>query len=181
MKALPLVVFALLFMKLFSWWYVKPPKPPAFHAITQQEIIRGYKHDRRKSAIKRAIKEVTAVFRRHHCKTDHVDLIAEAAVEKNISPRILAAVVFAESSNRSGIISKTGCVGLMQVSAKTWHYTRNELQDPAKNLQAGTNILVHYIHLYGLKKGLHAYNGFGNPTDEYSNHIFQIAGYSVPA
>jgi len=73
-------------------------------------------------------------------------------------------------------ISATGDVGLAQINAKIHHLTVPALQDPTFNLQKGAMILAAFVHKFGLREGLHHYNGMGNPTDSYARSIFQRAG-----
>jgi hypothetical protein len=43
----------------------------------------------------------------------------------------------------------------------------------------GASILASYVHRYGLKEGLHRYNGLGNPSSEYSDKVLIVAGIRV--
>jgi hypothetical protein len=60
-----------------------------------------------------------------------------------------------------------------------WHYSQEELKNPNRNLEIGASILASYVRRYGLKEGLHAYNGFGNRTDEYSTKVLTAAGILI--
>ena len=49
----------------------------------------------------------------------------------------------------------------MQVNARVWHENTESLKDPDYNIQVGTRVLGSYVHRYGLREGLHRYNGMG--------------------
>lgn len=44
---------------------------------------------------------------------------------------------------------------------------------------AGSKILAGYVRRYGLREGLHAYNGFGDPTSAYPDKVLLVAGYRI--
>jgi soluble lytic murein transglycosylase-like protein len=97
------------------------------------------------------------------------------AVDSRLSARIVAAIVFVESSCRADAVSKKGAIGLVQVNPRVWRYSRRELQDPYTNLQIGARILAGYIRGHGLREGLHRYNGLGDTSDDYSERVLEAA------
>jgi len=119
------------------------------------------------------------VFKRNHCRPDYAELVARYALENGLSTRVLAGLIFVESSCRPGAVSKSHCYGLTQVSPRTWKYPVRDLLNPELNVQIGAKILAGYVHRYGLREGLHAYNGFGDPTDGYARKVLTAAGYQV--
>jgi soluble lytic murein transglycosylase-like protein len=96
-------------------------------------------------------------------------------VDSRLSARIVAALVFVESSCPADAVSKKGAAGLVQVNPRVWRHSRRELQDPSTNLQIGTQILAGYIRGHGLREGLHRYNGLGVTSDDYSELVLQAA------
>jgi hypothetical protein len=46
-------------------------------------------------------------------------------------------------------------------------------------VRAGSKILAGYVRRYGLREGLHAYNGFRDPTSAYSDKVLLVAGYRI--
>ena len=82
--------------------------------------------------------------------------------EPRIDSRIIEAVVQAESKGRADAVSRSRCVGLMQICPSTWRmlgYSRAELFDPEKNIAAGTAYLEMLLDQFGdMHKALAAYN-----------------------
>lgn len=128
----------------------------------------------------RAEAQAQKVFKSHHIELKHADLVAKYALKHHIPARLLAAVIFVESTGRSDVISRSGDVGLMQINARIWHRSKAELLNPERNLEIGSRILGAYIHQYGWREGIHAYNGFDKPTDAYVGRVYQAAGMQVP-
>jgi soluble lytic murein transglycosylase-like protein len=123
---------------------------------------------------------VVRVMHANGCSDRFAEPVARAAVDNNLSPRVVAAVVFVESSCNPDAISSEHAVGLMQVNGRVWHYSTTSLRDPEVNVQVGSRILREYIRRYGLREGLHHYNGVGDPSMDYSNRVIE-ACYAVPA
>jgi hypothetical protein len=63
----------------------------------------------------------------------------------------------------------------MQVNPRIWGH-RAELKDPVSNMRIGSAILKAYIGRFGLVKGLHAYNGFGDPDNDYADRVLAAGG-----
>ena len=91
------------------------------------------------------------------------------AVEHRLDLYLVAAVIRAESSFRPGVVSRSGAIGLMQVTPATGEWIAGELGvmgfatddllDPNLNLRFGTWYLRHLYDRYGdLDSALLAYN-----------------------
>jgi soluble lytic murein transglycosylase-like protein len=169
---------ALLFSPLAAFWCAGPdaPKPISIQAPTEQTIKEGVKHEQRVKAYRHAGRIAAQVYRHNGCKATYSDITGQVAVDYGLSPRLLAALVFVESSCNPNAVSGRDSVGLTQINPKYHHYKRAELKNPQRSLEIGASILSAYVHRYGLVKGLHAYNGFGNPTNSYANKVLAAAG-----
>src|ERR1700731_2299465 len=156
---------------------LEAPEPIQVKAPTEQSIREELKREQRLRQYKSASIAASQVYKRQGCGTSLAEPTGRIAVEQNVSPRLLAAVVFVESSCNPNAISKRGDVGLMQVNP-IWHYSQAELKNPERNLYIGASILKTYLHRYGLREGLHAYNSLNGPENEYSEKVLTIAGIS---
>jgi soluble lytic murein transglycosylase-like protein len=168
-------------MAVANHYSIQAPKPIAVKPITEEQIKEGVKLERRKKATERGIARATAaartVYRANGCRDVYSVLTGRIAYEYGISGRLLAAVVFVESSCRSNAVSGRDGVGLAQINYHVWRqHSKQEYMDPEVSLRTGAAILSGYIKRYGLEEGLHAYNGFGNPTSEYGDKVLLIAG-----
>jgi soluble lytic murein transglycosylase-like protein len=152
-----------------------PPEPIKIVPVTEAQIKEGVRHDQKAKAIKKAIATARSVYWRNHVSTAYAEITGRVAVETGLSPRLLAAVIVVESHGHAQAKDGRGSIGLMQVNARIWGH-RKELTDPETNIRIGAHILKMYIDKYGINKGLHAYNGFGNPTDEYAQKVFDAEG-----
>jgi soluble lytic murein transglycosylase-like protein len=116
------------------------------------------------------------------------DLIASAAREHALDPKLLKSVMLFESGFNPKAVSRKGARGLMQLMPQTarMHGVRN-MHDPAQNVQAGARHLSHLMDLYGgdLEKALAAYNAgeaaverYGGvpPFDETRDYVRNILG-----
>lgn len=166
---------------LFGALFGQPPAPCPIRVVapTEQSVIREMKFEQLQKQYQRATATARQVYRKNHCRGDFADITGRAAVDFGISPRVLAALVFVESTCRPNAISGRKSVGLTQVNPLVWKYTRAELRDPKRNLEIGASILASYVHRFGLVEGLHHYNGLGNPTNEYAEKVLTAAGISI--
>jgi len=159
----------------------KAPSPVQVIAPTEAQIKEQVKHEkeetRRAKAIARATAAARAVYRQNGCDPVYSDLTGRTAYELGLSSRLLAAVVFTESSCRASAVSGRDSIGLLQINYRVWkQHTKQEYLNPDINMKMGAWILYKYIQRHGLEKGLHAYNGFGNPTNEYAAKVLLAAG-----
>jgi hypothetical protein len=130
-------------------------------------------------------RQVLQVFERFHMSVD-VGLVHEMAqigVANQVDPRLIAAVVVAESSGDPLAVSHRNSIGLMQINAKVWarklDFTHNNPFDPSTNLRMGVPILRACIREYhGLDSALAAYVGDVDSSKEetvaYVNRVIRI-------
>ena len=158
------------------------PEPPAIkvHAPTPEELTAQFNAEQRQKEYDQAEEMAARVLTHHGCDDEFAELISHQALDHNLSPRLVAAVVVVESTCRAGVVSKEGACGLMQVSAKVWHTSCEYLKDPATNVLKGTEILQAYIRRAGsVKEGLHRYNGLGEGCEacdaDYPTKVLTVA------
>lgn len=170
---------------------VKPaPAPPSIKivALTEAQIKEQLKHEQDAKRIARRIaREVSAarsIYRANGCRLAERNglsvLTGRAAYEYGVPGRVLAAVIFVESSCNPRAVSGRESVGLMQVNYRVWGH-RNQLTDPEFNIRLGAKILASYIRRYGLIEGLHGYNGFGDPSDDYARKVLAAGAIEWPS
>ena len=158
------------------------PKPYQISANAQTPdlIQREMQHEARQKEYDLAARVARFIYRTHGCTDSFAELTAENALEHKLPVRLVAAVVVVESTCRPWIISSEGAVGLMQIVPKQWHVSRSELKNPAFNLRKGTEILAQFIRPYGIREGLHHYNGLGvgcpGCDTEYADKVLLVAG-----
>ena len=101
------------------------------------------------------------------CTLEHT--IRVEAIDNNIEPELLAALIFVESSFRPNVVSSANACGLTQVvprwtggpETKGVKYTCQQLKDPKTSIEVGAQILSYNIRVYGKgneDKGLCIYN-----------------------
>ena len=107
------------------------------------------------------------------------DLIVSEAIDHELDPFLVAAVVYAESRFSPEAISPAGARGLMQLMPQTaagiaarldqQGYTVDKLYDPATNLRFGTFHLQGLMGRYDSDEAavLVGYNGGGGAGDRY--------------
>jgi soluble lytic murein transglycosylase-like protein len=116
------------------------------------------------------------------------DMIAEAASQHAVDPRLLKSVMLFESGFNPKAVSRKGARGLMQLMPQTaaLHGVRN-VHDPLQNVLAGARHLAYLLGVYGgdLEKTLAAYNAgeaaverYGGvpPYDETRGYVRNILG-----
>lgn len=151
------------------------PETISVNLPTEASIKEEVKLERRIKEYQKARRIAAQVYTRNGCRATYAEATGRIAVDYGLSPRVLAALVFVESSCNPNAMSDSS-VGLTQVNAKVWHYGRKQLRDPETNLRIGASILASNVRRFGLVKGLHAYNGFGDETDFYSTKVLTSAG-----
>ena len=158
--------------------YALPEAPQGITVkiLTENGIKEEVKFERKQREYKQAAAIAGRVYRQLGCRQTYAAATGKAAVEFGVSPRILAAVVFVESSCNPAAVSGRDSVGLTQVNPRVWHYNRKDLKDPERNLRIGASILASYMRRFGLVEGLHHYNGLGNPSTEYATKVLTAAG-----
>lgn len=156
------------------------PEPLKIRAFTPEQVSAQLDVEQKQRNYDKAEEVAARVLRRNGCSDEFAELIGRASVDEGISPRVVAATVYVESTCRDWVVSPEGAVGLMQVVPKVWHHKVHELKNPEFNVRVGTHILGAFIRAYGLREGLHHYNGMGIGCDacdqNYSGKVLQAAG-----
>lgn len=152
------------------------PKPIYVQTLTEHNIKESLKNEQRQKEFARAAAIAQRVYHKNGCRGTFSQVTGQVAIETGVSPRILAALVYVESSCDPNAVSGKRSVGLTQINPMVWHYSRTELRDPERNLRIGATILSTYVRKFGLVGGLHHYNGLGNPTNEYADKVLTAAG-----
>lgn len=124
--------------------------------------------------------------------TDFCQYVSSAAQTNNLDPSLVAALISVESHGNSGAISNCGAIGLMQVMPNNpddyWQEpckdkfdpsifrnrpTAQQLLDPQKNINYGTDLLNNMIKYWGsLEAGLTHYGPTG--YDGYANLVLSV-------
>lgn len=87
------------------------------------------------------------------------ELVQSASQAHNVHPRLIHAVIQAESNYDATATSHRGAAGLMQLTpALAAEYAVDDLYDPQTNIDTGTRHLRYLIQRYGIDVGLAAYN-----------------------
>jgi soluble lytic murein transglycosylase-like protein len=115
----------------------------------------------------------------------YVDSVESVALETGLDPRLLAGVVWAESTFVPDAVSSAGAIGLAQLMPGTAAGLGVDPWDPESNLRGGARYLVEQIERFGtLELGLAAYNaGPGRVVEhdgapEYTRaYIDRVIGY----
>ena len=156
------------------------PKPLCARAYSPEDLRAEFAREQKQKEYDRVEHIARKLFRSYGCRADLAPATARSAVDHNLNIRILTALIFVESSCRANAVSSKDAVGPTQVNWRVWRqYSRQQLLDPETNVRAGSKILAGYIRRYGLREGLHAYNGFGDPTNAYADKVFLVAGYRI--
>lgn len=129
--------------------------------------------------------EVQHIFERFHMPIEGslVHEMTLVGVADRVDPRLIAAVVVAESSGDPLAISHQNSIGLMQINARVWarklDFTHNNPFDPSTNLRMGVPILRACMdESHGLDSALAAYVGDADSSREetvaYVNRVIRI-------
>lgn len=178
-KAKMILTYAVLVTLLYTYHnYVEVPAVPAIRVIapTEQSIREDIKRERLEKQYRNAATAARLVYRRVGCRPTFAIETGRAAVDFGVSPRILAALVFIESSCNPSAVSGRASVGLTQVNPLVWKVNPQELKNPSRNLRLGASILASYVRRFGVVEGLHRYNGLGNRTNSYAEKVLAAAG-----
>lgn len=108
---------------------------------------------------------------------------------QKLDPRLVTAVIQAESGFNPLARSKAGAVGLMQImpdTARALGYTPEEMQDPGKNLEAGTRYLRQLLdrfqgHPDAIRLALAGYNAGPNRGILNTGQSFDAIRSFLPA
>lgn len=103
-------------------------------------------------------------------KLEYKELVAQHSAAYELDPYLVSAVIHCESSNKPGVVSSSGAVGLMQIMPETgaWiaeklgrpTFAEADLYDPAINIQMGCWYLDFLLDTFGgnLVNAIAAYN-----------------------
>jgi len=127
-------------------------------------------------------------------KTKYNDLVAKAAAKHQMDPKLLHAVIQAESAYNAKAISSAGAVGLMQLMPATARrYGVTDRYDPEQNVDGGTRYLKDLLAMFNsnLRLAVAGYNaGEGavmkynytvppyRETQDYVRHVLRLYGKS---
>lgn len=179
MRALLTYILALpIVFAVYLYAPVEGPAPIHVSAPTPESMQAQFDRESKQKAYDRAEEVAAHVMRMNGCSDEYAEAVGQAAVDNSVSPRILASLAYVESSCRADAVSGAKSVGLTQVNPKAWHYTTAELMNPYRNAQIGAHILATYTRRYGVKEGLHRYNGLGDKSESYSRKVLTAAGYA---
>ncbi len=104
-------------------------------------------------------------------------LIEQAAGDAGIDPRLLAAVVWNESSFRAGAVSRSGAIGLAQLMPGTAAELGVDPADPAANLAGGARYLRRMIDRFGsLDLAVAAYNAGPGRVSREGRSLSSLSG-----
>jgi len=107
-------------------------------------------------------------------KKKYTPIIEAAASKHGIDPKLVHAVIYAESAYDAKAISSAGAVGLMQLMPATARqYGAQNRKDPKQNIFAGTRYLKYLLGLFNddLALSVAAYNAGENAVKKYNNKI----------
>jgi len=160
------------------------PKTVLAHALTENDIREQIAQEQKQMQYDVAEEVAAKVMRHHGCNDEFAELVGRAAVDEHLPARLIAAVMVIESTCNAHAISHADGIGLMQVVPKIWHIQRNKLLDPVFNVRFATSrILVPFVRVYGIREGLHHYNGMGVGcsacSKDYPERVMRIAGYTT--
>jgi Transglycosylase SLT domain len=154
--------------------------------FTMEDIKQALAQDLLIKKIAEAEEVAIRVYEAHGCYNyDLAHLTALKSVEHGVPVRLLAGLIFVESSCNSYARSDRHACGLMQVNSKVWHVSCADLMEPETGIEIGTRIFASYKSRWGLRGGLHHYLGMGTDDgnitgDEYANKVLMAAGYRQP-
>jgi soluble lytic murein transglycosylase-like protein len=123
-------------------------------------------------------------------RAEYAGLVQQAAEQHGLDPRLLDAVIHAESAYKTGAVSHKGAMGLMQLMPGTAaRYGVTDPHDPAQNIFGGARYLSDLMSLFGsnVTLALAAYNAGENnvikhgnrvpPFDETRNYVSKVLSY----
>ncbi len=132
-------------------------------------------HKKYKLIIRSKPKGYTAAFK--HLKANkkkYTPFIQQAAAKHGLDPRLIHAVIYAESAYDAQATSRAGAVGLMQLMPATaQQYGATNRKDPKQNIFAGTRYLKYLLGLFdnNLALSIAAYNAGEHAVKKYANQI----------
>ncbi len=174
------MLLTILSVPVYKWAHPPLPIPQNDQPLTPETIDRDWQAEQDRKAVENDARIAEETLSQLGCEDYDFSpvSIAQAARAQNLSVRLVSAQVMVESSCRETAISSAGAVGLMQVNVKVWPYSKQEMLDPDRNLQAGTKILANYIRESGnVRDGLRHYYGIlpdSTASDEYADKVLSM-------
>ncbi|MGH8549899.1 MAG: transglycosylase SLT domain-containing protein [Methylococcales bacterium] len=110
----------------------------------------------------------------HRSPKRYEPIILSAAQRHNVDPRLIRAVIRAESSYNPNATSHKGAVGLMQLMPQTAdRYGVTDREDPDQNINGGAEYLSDLISLFSsdIRLAVAAYNAGEQNVIKYGNRI----------
>lgn len=107
-------------------------------------------------------------------KLKYTDLIAKTAAKYQMDPKLLHAVIQAESAYNSQAVSSAGAVGLMQLMPDTARrYGVSDRLDPVQNIEGGTRYLKDLLAMFdsNLKLAVAGYNAGEGAVMKYNYKV----------
>ncbi|MGZ4960178.1 MAG: lytic transglycosylase domain-containing protein [Methylomonas sp.] len=107
-------------------------------------------------------------------KLKYNDMIAKAAAKHQMDPKLLHAVIQAESAYNANAVSSAGAVGLMQLMPDTARrYGVTDRRDAEQNIDGGTRYLKDLLAMFNsnLKLAVAGYNAGEGAVMKYNNTI----------
>lgn len=101
--------------------------------------------------------------------------IVKSSKENDLSPFVLASMIWVESRFQKDAVSHVGACGLTQVLSKYSKYTCQDLQKPSISITEGSKLLSFwYKREKNIQKALECYNsGYHCNSPTYSNLIIR--------
>lgn len=107
-------------------------------------------------------------------KLKYIDMIAKAAAKHQMDPKLLHAVIQAESAYNANAVSSAGAVGLMQLMPDTARrYGVIDRRDAEQNIDGGTRYLKDLLAMFNsnLKLAVAGYNAGEGAVMKYNNSV----------
>jgi soluble lytic murein transglycosylase-like protein len=107
-------------------------------------------------------------------KLKYGELIAKAAERHQVDPKLLHAVIQAESAYNANAVSSAGAVGLMQLMPDTARrYGVSDRGDAEQNIDAGTRYLKDLLAMFNadLKLAVAGYNAGEGAVIKYNRTV----------
>ncbi len=133
------------------------------------------KHSRYKRIIRTQPKNYSVSLKHFKkYKKKYASTIAAAATKYNLDPKLLHAMIYAESAYNSKAVSSAGAVGMMQLMPATARrYGVTNRRDPAQNIDGGAHYMKDLLKMFNsnLKLAVAAYNAGEGAVKKYHNTI----------
>lgn len=107
-------------------------------------------------------------------KLKYLDLVAKAAAKHQVDPKLLHAVIQAESAYNANAVSSAGAVGLMQLMPDTARrYGVIDRRNAEQNIDGGTRYLKDLLAMFNsnLKLAVAGYNAGEGAVMKYNNSV----------